>query len=342
MNVIGLENETKGLVLEIVRMSTEDGPGIRTTVFFKGCPLKCRWCHNPESISVKKQVQWIGVNCIACDICVNACPEGALSKSDTGIIIDRSLCKVCGTCVEACPSTAMEMLGREWTVKELVKELVKDRAYFEQSGGGVTLSGGEAAMQADFCLRLLKELKGAGISTALDTCGMAPLKNLEVLLPWADLVLYDLKEIDPEKHREFTGAGNGKVLENAVLVAKFVKGHLHPRRLWIRTPVIPGATATEDNIRGIGEFIAANLDGAVERWELCAFNNLCRDKYTRLGMDWPFAETSLLSREEMERFTAAARESGVDPAIVSWSGTTLLEKNGETTRPRAAKAPGCG
>ena len=341
MNSINSENETRGLVLEIVRMSTEDGPGIRTTVFFKGCPLKCKWCHNPESISIKPQVQWIGVNCIACDKCVNACPEGALSKSDSGIVIDRSLCKVCGTCVETCPSTAIEMLGKEWTVPDLVKELAKDRAYFELSGGGVTLSGGEAAMQFDFCLLLLKELKGVGISTALDTCGMAPLKNLEGLLPWVDLVLFDLKEIDLVKHREFTGAGNERVLENAVFVARFVKEHLHPRRLWIRTPVIPGATATEENIRGVGEFIAGSLDGAVERWELCAFNNLCRDKYLRLGMEWPFADTALLSRDDMEKFAAAARESGVEPSIVSWSGSTLLEKNADTASPRAAKAPGC-
>jgi pyruvate formate lyase activating enzyme len=333
--------EFTGTVLEIIRMSTEDGPGIRTTVFFKGCTLKCGWCHNPESISLKPQLQWIGVNCIACGICVEACPEGALSKDGGGIVIDRERCRVCGTCVEACPSTAMELLGKEWNADNLVKELVKDRAYFEQSGGGVTLSGGEAAMQSGFCLRVLRGLKAVGISTALDTCGQVPRKNLEALLPFVDLVLFDLKEIDTGRHREFVGAGNERVLENAIFVAEYVKEHLHPYRLWIRTPLIPGATASRENVVGIGEFIARNLNGAVERWELCAFNNLCRDKYLRLGLEWPFADAPLLSRGSMEEFAAAARESGVDPSIVRWSGSTLLEGRGAEALRTPAKAPGC-
>ena len=152
----------KGNILEIIRMSTEDGPGIRTTVFFKGCSLSCRWCHNPESISPKPQIQWIQTSCIGCGICVETCPEKALAQTPQGIAINRALCTGCGLCTEECPTTAMELLGKKWTVHDLACELVKDRVYFEQSGGGVTLSGGEAALQHDFCLALLKELRGRG------------------------------------------------------------------------------------------------------------------------------------------------------------------------------------
>ena len=204
--------DTWGIILEIIRMSTEDGPGIRTTVFFKGCSLNCLWCHNPESISPKPQIQWIGTSCIGCGICVKTCPELVLEKTEKGIIINRSLCNGCGLCTEECPTTAMELLGKKWNVHDLACELVKDRAYFEPSGGGVTLSGGEAALQNDFCLSLLKELKERGIQTALDTCGQVSQSWLTSLLPYVDILLYDIKEINLEKHKKFTGAINGLFL----------------------------------------------------------------------------------------------------------------------------------
>jgi pyruvate formate lyase activating enzyme len=238
----------------------------------------------------------------------------------------------------------MELLGKKWNVQELASELVKDRVYFEQSGGGVTLSGGEAALQHDFCLALLKELRGQGIQTALDTCGQVSQSALSSLLPYVDILLYDLKEIDPDKHRIFTGAGNEKILANAVFAAHFKKTHLYPRTLWIRTPVIPDATDTVENIRGIGDFIEANLAGAVDRWELCAFNNLCRDKYKRLGMDWSFADCGLPERSWMEEMTRIA-QSRVSPAIVCWSGSTRLERSSnkklpDKTESKNASRPG--
>jgi len=176
-------------------MSTEDGPGLRTTVFFKGCSLNCLWCHNPESISPKPQIQWLGTSCIGCGICVKTCPELALEKTEKGIIINRSLCNGCGLCTEECPTIAMELLGKKWNVHDLACELIKDRAYFEPSGGGVTLSGGEAALQNDFCLSLLKELKERGIQTALDTCGQVSQSWLTSLLPYVDILLYDIKRL---------------------------------------------------------------------------------------------------------------------------------------------------
>ena len=317
--------EIQGTILEIIRMSTEDGPGIRTTVFFKGCSLNCSWCHNPESISPKPQIQWIATSCIGCGICVNTCEELALEKTEKGILINRLVCTNCGLCAEKCPSTAMELLGKKWNVPDLAGELVKDRAYFEQSCGGVTLSGGEAALQNDFCLALLKELKGRGIQTALDTCGQVSQTVLTSLLPYVDILLYDIKEIETERHKKHTGVGNEKILANVVFVADYKKNHLFPKTLWIRTPVIPGATDTVGNIKSIGDFISANLHGAVAKWELCAFNNLCRDKYKRLGMDWSFADTELPERSLMEELSLIAK-SRVTPSIVCWSGSTKLSE----------------
>lgn len=335
----------KGNILQIIRMSTEDGPGIRTTVFFKGCSLGCRWCHNPESISPKPQIQWIQTSCIGCGICVETCPEKALAQTTQGIAINRMLCTGCGLCTQECPTTAMELLGKKWTVHDLVRELVKDRVYFEQSGGGVTLSGGEAALQHDFCLALLKELRGRGIQTALDTCGQVPQSVLAGLLPYVDILLYDLKEIDSEKHKKFTGAGNEKILANAVFAAQYKKTHLYPKTLWIRTPVIPNATDTVENIQGIGDFIQANFEEAVDRWELCAFNNLCRDKYKRLGLDWSFADQDLAEKSWLEELTRIAK-SRVKPSIVCWSGATKLERNATekasgTTEDKNISLPGC-
>jgi pyruvate formate lyase activating enzyme len=315
--------DTRGTILEIIRMSTEDGPGIRTTVFFKGCSLNCSWCHNPESISPRPQIQWLETNCIGCGLCVKTCPVLALEKTEKGITINRSLCNGCGVCTEECPTTAMELLGKTWHVHDLVRELIKDRAYFEPSGGGITLSGGEAALQKDFCLPLLKELKEIGIQTALDTCGQISQSTLASLLPYVDILLYDIKEIDSARHKKFVGSGNEKILANAIFAANYKKNHVTPKTFWIRTPVIPGATDTAENIRGIGDFISTNLNGTVARWELCAFNNLCRDKYKRLAMDWPFADTELPERALMEELARSAG-SRVNPSIVCWSGSTKL------------------
>jgi pyruvate formate lyase activating enzyme len=316
--------DPQGTILEISRMSTEDGPGLRTTVFFKGCSLNCSWCHNPESISPKPQIQWLGVRCIGCGLCVATCPEKALRKSEKGIIINRTLCNGCGLCTEECPSTAMELLGKKWSVHDLARELIKDRAYFEPSGGGITLSGGEAALQSDFCLALLRQLKTQRIQTALDTCGQISQSTLEELLPYVDILLYDIKEIDTAKHKKFTGTGNEKILANAIFASDYKKTHQFPKTFWIRTPVIPGATDTAENIRGIGDFIRTNLEGTVTRWELCSFNNLCRDKYKRLAIDWLYADKDLTPKDTMEELVRIAR-GRVTPSIVCWSGSTKAE-----------------
>jgi pyruvate formate lyase activating enzyme len=314
-----------GTILHLQRLSTEDGPGLRTTVFFKGCPLRCAWCHNPESLLLKPQVQWIANRCIGCDSCLEACEQGALTKTESGLSRDRAVCVMCGKCVQACPSGAMEMLGEEVTVAVLVSELVKDRAFFEKSGGGVTLSGGEPSLQPVFTLALIKALKEQGISVALDTCGLCPPETLEKLIAEVDIVLFDLKLIDEQEHEKWTGVSNIRILNNLQVVKRCIQTSDRLKRLWIRTPLIPHATDGRENIQGIGAYLAGSLDGSIDRWELCAFNNLCRDKYTRLGLEWEFAETSLMTKKDLVSIEMWAKDSGFDPERILVTGATRIE-----------------
>jgi pyruvate formate lyase activating enzyme len=224
-------------------------------------------------------------------------------------------------CADTCPSASIELPGRRWSIEEIVNELIKDRAYFENSGGGVTLSGGECTMQREFTAGVLKELRSRGINTAIDSCGLFPEKVFDEIFPYADIILFDLKEADPDMHKKFTGVSNEPIIENLHKAAACVKEHLYPEKIWVRTPVIPGATARVDNIKAIGEIIAGLPSGVVERWELCAFNNLCADKYKRLGMEWEFSGTGLVEKSEMEKLFEIAKSSGVKEEIVSWSGS---------------------
>jgi len=313
-----------GRILHLQRLSTEDGPGIRTTVFLKGCPLACAWCHNPESISRQMEVQWLAARCIGCGTCVEACPEGRLTLSEYGVQRDRAGCKVCGTCVEACPAGAQEALGREAAADELLAELAKDRAYFEKSGGGVTLSGGEPTYQPDFAEALLSGLKARGIATALDTCGLTSKAVLSRLLPYTDLVLFDLKLFDEGEHIKYTGQSNRVILENLLFVRDDLRQRPGQAELWIRTPLIPGATDSDENLRAIGSFLSEHLDGLAARWELCAFNNLCRDQYARLDRQWAYAQTPLMTAGDLTRCEQAAQSASHNPGRVIVTGVTRL------------------
>ncbi len=315
----------QGLILRIQRMSTEDGPGIRSTVFFKGCPLRCVWCHNPESIPARPQVHWVSARCIGCLSCIEACPEKALKATNSGIEIDRRVCTDCLKCAEACPSTAMEVYGRYWDPEDLVDELMKDRAYFEQSGGGVTLSGGEPTRQPDFAREVLESLKEKGVHTALDTCGQCPWERLEKLLPSTDLLLYDLKLMDEELHRDYTGLCGSQIQRNLARIGDYRRERLKPLEIWVRTPVIPGHTDSEENIRAIGAFIRDTMGGSVSRWELCAFNNLCTHKYDGLGIDWKCRDYGLVADSDMDRLVRVAAESVGRGGFVHASGATAVK-----------------
>jgi pyruvate formate lyase activating enzyme len=309
-----------GLIVNIQRLSTEDGPGIRSTVFFKACSLSCRWCQNPEAISARPEVQWFHARCLGCGTCVASCPDGAITADESGVTIDRERCNGCGACSSRCPANALETVGKRVNVRQLTEDLTKDRAFYEQSGGGVTLSGGEPLAQPDFAANLVGNLRKAGMDTALDTCGMAAPAAIARLLPDVSLVLYDFKLIDPVRHLAFTGQSNELVLENFASVVEAARRRAGKLSVWVRTPLVPGATATAENLSGIGRYLADTALGAVERWELCAFNNLCRDKYRRLGKSWEYSETPLMSGAELDELAEYARASGVDPRIVSVTG----------------------
>jgi pyruvate formate lyase activating enzyme len=301
-----------GTTFNVQRFSTEDGPGIRTTVFFKGCPLRCAWCHNPEGISPRPELMWYDVRCIGARDCLDACPAAALDLTSQGMVIDRQRCDACGACAEVCPAAALEVIGRTWTPEELFAEVKKDAVFFETSGGGVTLSGGEPMMQAGFVGALAGLCREAGFHLALDTCGASSWVRYEEILPLVDLVLYDLKIYDPDCHQAGTGVDNCTILENARRIA--AAGY----PIWIRTPIIPGYTADPANIAALADFIAAELP-TLERWDLLAYTNLGQPKYRRLDRPYALQGVPLMERAEMQALHTVAVER---VPLAVWSGAT--------------------
>lgn len=302
-----------GSVFNVQRFSTEDGPGIRTTVFMKGCPLRCRWCQNPEGLSPHPQLAWYDIRCIGARRCIAACPADALELTPGGMVINRDRCSPCQLCADACPSGALEIIGHRWTAPDLVAHVAKDGAFYETSGGGVTVSGGEPAMQPAFLEAFFRGCRDAGIPVALDTCGYADWGVYERLLPLVDMVLFDLKIADRERHRAATGVYPDRIQANAAAIAQ------RGVPMWIRTPVVPEYTDSEENISALAAFIAERLP-TVERWDLLAYTNLGRPKYHRLDLPYALEATGLVTRGWMERLASVAAAAGV--AQLVWSGAT--------------------
>jgi pyruvate formate lyase activating enzyme len=266
------------LILEIKGNSLDDGPGIRTVVFFKGCPLDCTWCHNPESKRAGAEMSFDEKECVACDACIEACGLGALSRDLPGFI-NRERCDMCLECVEACPSKALALVGRRMSVEQVAGEIEKDLPFFRTSGGGATLSGGEPTLFMDYCSRLLSRLEEAGIHTIVETCGFFDLEGFErLVLPHTDSVYYDLKVFDESLHREHCGVSNTLILANfeALLERCATLG----KELLPRVPLVPGITATDENLKAIAGFL--NRCGA-KRVALMQYNPLWLDKSRKLG-----------------------------------------------------------
>ena len=304
----------EGWVFDIHRGATHDGPGLRTTVFLKGCPLRCKWCNNPEGLDPKPEIQWNPRLCIACRTCVTACPEKAVFFDETGVHITLDHCTNRLQCVKNCPADALKIIGKRWHPEALVCEVRKDAMFFDEFEGGVTVSGGEPALQYRFVAEFLRLLKQKGESTALDTSGFAVREAFETLYPYTDVFLYDLKFIDSKRHKRHTGVNNKLILDNFRRLAEKCARDKN-KRLWVRTPLVPGATATAENISQIGAFLrdnfpasAALTDHPVERWELCAFNNISRDKYARMRQEWEYSSVPLMTQTEIDKLLSVAHE----------------------------------
>jgi len=299
------------LIFNIQRYSVHDGPGARTTVFFKGCPLGCLWCANPESRSDVPEIGHFPSKCVKCYACLEACPLGAISLSQKQGFpeIDRRICKACNDhdCIEACLQGAIKIWGRYIAKEELWKEVKKDTLLYRNSKGGVTLSGGEPAGQPRFAAEFLKFCKERGIHTTLDTCGFSDQENLREILKYVDLVLFDLKCMDPEKHKMFTGVDNQLILQNAEMIASY-----HGVAMVIRVPVVPGYNDSEENMRATAQFI--KKIGA-KRVELLPYHRLGAGKYESLGVKYRLDDVSPPSksyltgmREYLESFELSCSE----------------------------------
>ena len=293
-----------GLVFNIQRYSIHDGPGIRSTVFFKGCPLRCKWCSNPESINTAAELMVREARCNGCGRCIKVCTPGALLLAASGLRLDRAKCDLCLNCIEACWEDALELAGRQMSVDEVVEECSKDELFYRNSGGGVTLSGGEPLLQADFALELLRRLKGRGFSTALDTCGHVPWHVLDRAMSYTDLVLFDVKHIDADEHRDGTGADNRLILSNLEKAVDAGKS-----RIWIRVPVIPGYNDGDPYLQSL----AARLQGMkAEKISLLGYHEWGRAKYQSLGRAYQLNGRTPLTEERMCRIIGIFKARGLD------------------------------
>ncbi len=269
--------DVTGRIFDLQRFSIQDGPGIRTTVFLKGCPLRCRWCHNPESQRRQIEISLAADRCGDCGKCVGVCPASCHTLSAAGHGFDRSECRNCGACAAACLRGALSVIGRDVSVDDVLQEVLTDRVFYETSGGGMTVSGGEPMMQIPFTLALCRAAKNAGLHVALDTCGEAAWEDYEQILPWVDLFLYDIKAMDPVKHRELTGVDNGRILEN--LRRLDAAGS----RISIRCPLIPGCNDDPVHWQMVADLVSGLKQ--VREVTLLPYHAMGAGKSRRLGRE---------------------------------------------------------
>ena len=283
----------KADIFEIKRLAIHDGDGIRTTVFFKGCPLRCVWCHNPEGLERPKQLACYAEKCVGCMECVSACPNGAHREENGVHVLDRSLCTACGLCADTCLGEALTLFGREVTVDELMAVVLEDREFYENSGGGVTLSGGECLLQADFCAALLKECKAHGLHTAVDTCGFVGRDALDKVIPYTDVFLYDVKAADEDVHIRCTGRSNRLILDNLRYLDE------QGKTTQIRIPCVPGWN--DGQMEKIRDVLAQLRH--VDEIRVLGYHNYAGSKYGALSLPNTLPDT-LPTEAELERARA--------------------------------------
>jgi len=296
-----------GVIFDLKKYAIHDGPGIRTTVFFKGCPLACRWCHNPEGKTAAVQRIYRQERCLDCGECIQICPRKAIRRTAEGIIADLPKCELCRTCADHCPSEAVEFVGQKVTVAEVVRQIEKDVAFYDESNGGVTFSGGEPLMQPEFLLELLDACGDLDLHRTVDTTGYADAKLLLKVAQKTDLFLYDLKLMDAENHRKYTGVSNEQILANLMRLAQ------NDARIQVRMPVIPGINSDAENIDKTADFMHSL--GGVENISLLPFHNSARGKYGRLGMQWISPHIQSPTAELLQSIAARLKESGLKVTI---------------------------
>ena len=292
-----------GRIVDIKRFAVHDGPGIRTTVFLKGCPLRCRWCHNPESISSKPEIGFLKKKCIGCGRCAEVCPAGVHSFRAGIHVLDRSKCAACGKCVEACLPGALEYYGRVITVDAAVKAVMEDRNFYVNSGGGCTLSGGEPLMQSEFCAAVFHRLRNSGVHCAIDTSGAVEWQAFETVLPYTDVFLYDVKHTDDLRHREHTGGSNRLIVRNLERLSQ------RGIPIEVRIPVIPQFNTDAESLGAIGKWLSrlSNVSGI----RLLPYHSLARSKYEAVGRPDAMPHVPAPTQEQMRASAARLAEFGL-------------------------------
>ncbi len=296
-------DEIKLNVFDIERFAIHDGPGIRTTVFLKGCPLRCAWCANPESQSAKPELMHAERKCVGCGRCANACKHGAVKMADGRPVFDRAKCVLCGDCVRACLSGALKIAGRAMAVDEILRVVLRDRTYYQNSGGGVTVSGGEPFAQPQGLFALLSACKEAGLSTAVETCGDVAPEVFARSFGLADLYLFDIKHADAEKLRQMTGGGLPRILQNLAAAAQQSTGNVV-----VRVPVIPGFNFDEASINAI---FGVALQNGVQQVHLLPYHTLGSGKYPGTGRGYTLARAKALRKEELAPYKKMGEAMGL-------------------------------
>ncbi|MBY6003019.1 glycyl-radical enzyme activating protein [Salipiger bermudensis] len=297
--------DCEGIVFDIQRYSIHDGPGVRTIVFLKGCPLRCRWCSNPESQAPEPELFYRDASCIKCGGCKPVCPVQALSRDNPGFV-DREACLKCGQCAAVCPTEALTLTGKRMSVQQVMQELRKDATQYRRSGGGVTLSGGEPLFQHRFARELLKACHEQGWNTAMETTGYTSREIVRDVIPHVDHVLMDLKAIDPKVHRDNTGVDNRIILENALAISEI-------SHTVVRVPVVPGVNDTTEAVAAVGAF--AKLMHGVGEVHLLPYHTFGENKYALLGRDYPMGDTPNLSATDIAPLAAVVEAMGLDCVV---------------------------